>query len=363
MLINGKNYVTVWMQDNAVYTIDQRLLPYKFEIARLTTVNEIAAAIKDMLIRGAPAIGAMASYGMALCAINFTGNDIDSFHMQLDKDASLLTSTRPTAYDLFHAVDAIKQKIKHATTIENASLDDARNLAIAAAKKYAEQSIQACKKIGEHGNELIKENDSILTHCNAGALATVDYGTALAPIRIAHHSGKKIHVFVDETRPRCQGSKLTAWELAQEKIAHSVIADNAAGYFMKKGDVNIVITGADRIAANGDVANKIGTYEKAVLAKENEVPFYIAAPFSTIDLNTETGDDIKIEERSEQEVSHINVWHEGKSADMRIAPIESKFRNPAFDVTPAKYITGIITEAGIVKPSEVRKLFQARKKY
>ncbi len=361
MLVNGKNYTTVWMDDNAIYTIDQRMLPYKFEIVKLTTVNETAFAIKEMLIRGAPAIGAIAAYGMALSAMNFIGDDISSFHMHLNRDAALLISTRPTAHDLFHAVELIKQKIKSIATLKDSSLDDAKKIAVEESRKYSEESIRACKKIGEFGNQLIKDNDSILTHCNAGALATVDYGTALAPIRIAHHSGKKIHVFVDETRPRLQGAKLTAWELAQEKIPHCVIADNAAGYFMKKGEVNLVITGADRIAANGDAANKIGTYEKAVLARENNIPVYIAAPLSTIDMNTLSGDDIKIEERSDEEVSHINAWHEGKSADIRIAPSESRFRNPAFDVTPAKYITGIITEAGIVKPNDVRKLFDGKK--
>jgi len=296
-----------------------------------------------MMIRGAPAIGAMAAYGIALSALNFRGNDINSLKNNLEKDAELIKSTRPTAYDLFHAVDSVSDKIKSQSSVETA-----KNAAIEVTTEYVNKSIDACKKIGEFGNDLIKNNDNILTHCNAGALATVDHGTALSPIRSAHYDKKNIHVFVDETRPRGQGI-LTAWELAQENIPHSIIADNAAGFFMKKGEINLVITGADRIAANGDVANKIGTYEKAVLAKENNIPFYVAAPTSTIDLNCSSGDEIPIEERDEKEVLEIN--------GIRIAPEESSARNPAFDVTPAKYVTGIITEKGIVKPEDLKKLF------
>ena len=225
--------------------------------------------------------------------------------------------------------------------------------AFEAARDYADWNAELCRKIGEYGDKLIQNNQNILTHCNAGALACVDFGTALSPIRIAHYSGKNVFVYVDETRPRNQGSSLTAWELAQEKINHAIIADNAAGFFMKKNKIDLVIVGADRIAMNGDVANKIGTYEKAVLARENNIPFYVAAPLSTFDANAKTGEDIPIEERSEDEILYISgIDANNEIKKVRIAPEESSAKNPAFDVTPAKYITGIITEKGIIKPVE-----------
>ena len=222
------------------------------------------------------------------------------------------------------------------------------------------EDINTNKQIGINGNKLIKENSTILTHCNAGSLATCDYGTAISVIRIAHESGKNINVFADETRPRNQGSMLTAWELSQENVPHAIIADNAAGFYMRKGKINICFVGADRIAANGDFANKIGTYEKAVLAKENNIPFYVAAPLSTFDINSKTGEDIPIEERSEDELLYIHGIDENKIIrKIRIAPEESHAKNPAFDATPAKYITGIITEKGIVRANkwEIRELF------
>ncbi len=349
MIIQGKNYRTVWMEGSAIYTIDQRLLPHKFKIVKLKTVEDVSAAIKNMAVRGAPAIGGMAAFGMAISALSFNGNNIKNLHKTLEADGKKIKSTRPTARDLFHAVDFMANKI-----ISRATVYDAKKTAIQAANDYASDSLEACRKIGEFGNGIIKQNYKILTHCNAGALATIDYGTALAPIRMAHYNKKHIHVFVDETRPRCQGAMLTAWELAQENIPHSVIADNAAGYFMQRGEIDMAITGADRIAANGDTANKIGTYEKAVLAKENNIPFYIAAPLSTIDLNTKTGDGIIIEERDEEEVSCMTGWHNGKLTKIKIMPKESQARNPAFDVTPAKYINGIITEKGIIAPEKIK---------
>lgn len=341
MIINGKNYRTVWMENNTICTIEQRLLPHKFEIAQLKTTKEVAAAIKDMMVRGAPAIGAMGAYGLAQAINKEKETDIEKFIEHTGKIRKTLQETRPTAYDLTHGLDFVFNKIKN-----EGNINKIKGIAIAAAQEYADKSVEACRRIGEFGDGLIKEGFKILTHCNAGALATVDYGTALAPIRIAHHKGKNIFVFVDETRPRLQGANLTAWELVHEKINHAVITDNAAGYFMKKGDINIVITGADRIAANGDSANKIGTYEKAVLAKENSIPFYIAAPLSTIDFNCSSGDEIPIEERDEREVLEIK--------GIRIAPKGSKAKNPAFDVTPARYISGIITEKGVFKPDKIK---------
>ena len=316
MKIEGKEYRAFWFENNKVKFIDQRKLPYKFEIYTAKTVDDIAFAIKDMIVRGAPAIGAAAAYGMVL------GKG------KIHETANKLRKTRPTAYDLFYAIDYMEGEINKGKN------------PIDAANNYVEDVIDRCKNIGKNGEKLIEDGMRILTHCNAGALATVDYGTALAPIRLAHRNGKKLFVYADETRPRCQGL-LTSWELMQEGIKHSVIADNAAGYFMKDGKIDMVIVGADRIAKNGDFANKIGTYEKAVLAKENDIPFYVAAPVSTFDKNIEDGSRIKIEERGRDELAKIN----GKT----IMPEWIVVKNPAFDVTPSKYVTGYITEKEIVK--------------
>ena len=317
MLIDGREYRSVWFEDGKLYLIDQRKLPFSFEIFIAKNVEEVAFAIREMVVRGAPAIGATAAYGVVLAKEG-----------KIDEAIDKLKNTRPTAHDLFYALDYMKKEIDNGK--------DALN----AANRYAEDIIERCRKIGEHGKSLIKDGTKILTHCNAGALATIDYGTALAPIRLAHAEGKDIFVYVDETRPRLQG-RLTAWELEQEGISYVLIADNAAGYFMKKGNVDMVIVGADRIARNGDVANKIGTYEKAVVAKENGIPFYVAAPVSTFDSSIETGGDIVIEERNEREVKEKN--------NCRLIPEWVKVKNPAFDVTPRAYITGYITEGGIKK--------------
>ncbi len=315
MIVNGKEYRALWWEKNSIKFIDQRKLPYKFEIFIARTVDEVAFAIKNMVVRGAPAIGVSAAYGMVLA------------ENRIEKSANILRETRPTANDLFYAIDYMFDKIKNGEK------------AIHAANKYVEDIINRCKKIGENGEKLIKDGMKILTHCNAGALATVDYGTALAPFRIAKRNGKKFLIFADETRPRLQGL-LTAWELRHEGIKHFVIADNAAGYFMKIGEIDMVITGADRIAKNGDFANKIGTYEKAVLASENNIPFYVAAPISTFDRTIADGSQIVIEERMRNELSEVN----GNT----IMPEWIDVRNPAFDVTPSDFVTGYITENGIV---------------
>jgi S-methyl-5-thioribose-1-phosphate isomerase len=316
MKINGKDYQALWQEGHIVQFIDQRKLPYSLEIYSARTVDDIVYAIKEMVVRGAPAIGAAAAYGMALGQ-----NDPE-------KTATLLRATRPTAYDLFHAIEYMIQKI------------DLEENAFDAAASYAKTIITRCKKIGENGEKLITDSMRILTHCNAGALATIDYGTALAPLRFAHQNRKKIFVYADETRPRFQGL-LTAWELYHEGILYALIADNAAGYYMRKKDIDLVIVGADRIAKNGDFANKIGTYEKAVIAKENDIPFYVAAPTSTFDPNIRDGSHIIIEERARQEMTEIA----GKS----IMPDWITVKNPAFDITPQKYVTGYITESGISK--------------
>ncbi len=355
MIVNGINYRTVWMQDTSVYMINQLLLPFKFEIFRSKTYEETANAIKTMVVRGAPAIGATGAYGIAQAALQYPGENFNDFKKYIGESFNLLNSARPTANDLNYALNFIKSKM-----FADGSITNSKMRAFELARQYADWSAELCKKIGEHGNKLIKNNQSILTHCNAGALACVDFGTALSPIRIAHYNNKNIFVYVDETRPRNQGTSLTAWELAQEKISHSIIADNAAGYFMQNGKIDIVMVGADRIAMNGDVANKIGTYEKAVLAKENNIPFYVAAPLSTFDANCKTGEDIPIEERHEDEITYMQGIDEDKNIKkIRIAPHGSPAKNPAFDVTPARYISGIITEKGIIKPviEEIEKYF------
>ena len=346
MKANGNHYRTVWLEGSVVKLINQPLLPHKFEIYSCKNHRETASAIRNMIVRGAPAIGATASYGMAQAALEFMGNNLKKFRVHMKRAESLLAKTRPTAYDLFHAIDFMNIFLREAKSVE-----EAKQLAFFASNRYASESVEKCRKIGMFGEKLIKNNYRILTHCNAGALGCVDYGTALSPIRLVHYNRKNIYVFGDETRPRMQGY-LTAWELQQEGIEFSIIADNAAGYFMQKCEIDLVITGADRIARNGDVANKIGTYEKAVLAKENGVPFYIAAPFTTFDFNCRTGKDIVIEERDENEIHFIS----GK----RITPAGSKAMNPAFDVTPAKYIKGIITERGIIESKKIADLFRTR---
>jgi methylthioribose-1-phosphate isomerase len=314
MKIKGKEWKSLWFEDGLIKFIDQRKLPYKLEIFTAKNVNDCAFAIKEMVVRGAPAIGAAAVYGMVLGKNN------------INKTKDTLRKTRPTANDLFYAIDYMIDKIKN------------NEDPLTAADEYVEDIIDRCRRIGENGEKIIKNGMKILTHCNAGALATVDYGTALAPFRIAFRNGKKIFIYVDETRPRLQGL-LTDWELEEENIHHVLIVDNAAGYFMKNGDVDMVITGADRIAKNGDFANKIGTYEKAVLAKENNIPFYVAAPVSTFDKKIKDGSLIKIEERKREELVKIN--------NKIIMPDWIKVRNPAFDVTPSEYVTGYITEEGI----------------
>jgi len=327
MKVDGKDYRTVWMEGSVVKLIDQPKLPHEFAIHDCKDYEETADAISTMIVRGAPAIGATACYGMAQAALS--GED-------LAEAEKIISSTRPTAYDLFHAIEYFKSNYSEGGD------------AAAVADTYADESADRCRKIGEHGATLIKDGMNVLTHCNAGALATVDWGTALAPMRVAHAAGTKFHVWVDETRPRCQGARLTAWELLQEGIDHTVIADNTAGSLMQAGRVDLVIVGTDRIAGNGDVANKIGTYTKAVLAKENNIPFYVAAPSSTIHSDLPSGDDIPIEERDQTEVSGMWGFSEaGEMTRIQIAPKESKCLNLAFDVTPARYVTAVITEDGI----------------
>ena len=339
MLIKGKNYRTIWMEGNTIQTIEQNKLPEEFEIISIDTLEDVAKSISTMIVRGAPAIGAMGAFGLAQAIQKMAAPN----KQEIQNVRDFLFQTRPTAYDLQHGLDFVMAK-----TLSEPDPHTMKKIAIESAQAYVDASAEACRKIGEYGNSLINDGDKLLTHCNAGALATVDYGTALAPMRLAHKNGKNIFIFVDETRPRLQGAKLTAFELHEEGIPHAVIVGNAAGFYMARGEVDMMITGTDRVAANGDVANKIGTYEKAVVAHENGIPVYIAAPISTIDFTCPTGNDIPIEERNQNEVLDVGghrVAHEGSTA-----------LNPAFDVTPAKYITGIITEQGIYNPGELDKI-------
>ncbi len=332
-------------ETNTEKMIDQRKLPWEFEVAEFADYQEVARAITEMYVRGAPAIGAAAGFGMALAAQQSTATDRLTLIRDLETAASTLNAARPTAVNLAWAV---KRILRVATNEELEAVEAVRDAILAEAQKIADEDAELNKRMAYNGAELISDGDTILHHCNTGALATVDWGTALGVIFAAHEQGKKIHVLVDETRPRLQGARLTAWELHQRGISFDLIADNAAGHFMRTGQVDIVLVGSDRTAANGDVANKIGTYKLAVVAKENGVPFYPVVPTSTIDLELEHGDLIPIEERGAEEV--VSVF--GKS----IAPEGISARNPAFDVTPHRYVTGIVTEAGIVYPPFVKNL-------
>ena len=324
-----KDYRALWMEGDRLKMIDQRGLPEHFQIIEFTEVGSVAKAIKNMTVRGAPAIGAAAAYGMALAALD--GSD-------LSEAAKLLKAQRPTAFDLFFAVDHMLEQLARGRD------------PIEAANAYTESIIEKCRLIGEQGAPLIKDGAKVMTHCNAGALATVDYGTALAPLRMAWRGGRRFFVYVSETRPRLQGMKLTAYELWNEGIPLSIIVDGASGHFLRQG-VDLVIVGADRIAMNGDFANKIGTFEKAVLAKEFKVPFYVAAPVSTFDFRMESGKGITIEDRGEEEVTMLDGH--------RIAPPGCTALNPSFDMTPAKYVTGYITEIGILKPEDIHRIKEA----
>jgi len=314
----------VWIEGNAVKYIDQSQLPHNVVINEARTSAEIANAILTMKVRGAPSLGAFAAMGLAIALKN--GEELNSAY-------NAIRNTRPTANDLFFGLDVVKNTYESGGDVNP----------IESANHFVDKLVEQVKKIGEYGEPLIKDGYTILTHCNAGALATVDWGTAISPIRAAVKKGKKVFVYVDETRPMLQGARLTSWELKQEGIDHAIIADNAAGLLMYSKKIDMVIVGADRIAANGDFANKIGTYEKAVLAKENGIPFYVAAPFSTFDKKIMSGNRIPIEERPPEEVLNFG--------NCRTAPEGVKAYNPAFDVTSSRYVTGYITPMGVYTPN------------
>ena len=322
-----------------VKMVDQRLLPHEYVVRSYTDYRDVAEAIRAMVIRGAPAIGAAAAFGMALAAWQSHAESRVDLLRDLESAADVLRQSRPTAVNLFWAIDRM---LRAAVDESLDSPGDVRERMVDEAQRLADEDVEINRRMAEHGAALIRDGDTILHHCNTGALATVDWGTALGAIRMAHLQGKRIHVLVDETRPRLQGARLTAWELMRWSVPMTLIADNAAGHYMRTGKVGIVLVGSDRTAANGDVANKIGTYKLAVLAKENGIPFYPVVPTSTIDLSLKSGDEIPIEERGEREVTEIN--------GVRIAPAGVKVGNPAFDVTPHRYVTGIVTENGIAYP-------------
>jgi S-methyl-5-thioribose-1-phosphate isomerase len=346
--------------ENSVLLIEQRLLPHQFKIVAMPDFRATAKAIRDMIVRGAGAIGATAAYGLAQGARAFRGSNSRQFSRHVDAVQQTLASARPTAVDPVNAMNTLRQIMRQGKTIA-----EQQALALAAAEEFANDDVRHCEAIGQHGAKLIRSNSRVLTHCNAGWLAFVDIGTATAPLYAAQKAGKKFHVFSDETRPRCQGATLTAWELAQQKISHQIIADNAAGHLMQRGEIDLVIVGSDRtLGRTGEVANKIGTYTKAVLAKRHGIPFYVAIPLSTIDWNLRSGMRIPIEERDQSEV--LGAWGVLPQAKkgaagiyIRIANPTSGARNPGFDVTPAELITGIITPEGIYRPDE---LWKNRKK-
>ena len=344
MRVQGKDYRTVWLEGSTVKLIDQHRLPHAFAIVDCPTHRDTAEAIRTMLVRGAGAIGAAAGYAMAQAALEAPEA---GFAASVDGAAKTIRSTRPTAHDLFYAVEHVLQAVQQA-----GSPAQARQAAVRMAGRLADENAQAGETIGRVGAALLREGMRIMTHCNAGWLAFVDWGSALAPVYHAHREGRAVFVYVKETRPRSQGAKLTAWELAQEGIDHTVIADTAAGSVFQQGHIDGVMVGADRIAANGDVVNKIGTYTIAVLAKHHGVPFYVAAPRSTFDLSIPEGSKIPIEERSPDEVAWVTgLTPQGRLERVRITPEGSTAKNPAFDLTPASFVTRFITEGGLLNPT------------
>jgi methylthioribose-1-phosphate isomerase len=334
----------------SVDMIDQRLLPGEFKIIHLSTYKEVAQAITDMAIRGAPAIGAAAAFGLALAAASSRASDTSALLYDLEEAAGILRATRPTAVNLGWAIDRLLNSISAAKAHDPKQI---RGLLIDKARELADEDVEINKRMGEHGSTLLPDEATVIHHCNTGALATVDYGTALGVIRTAHEKGKNIHVLVDETRPRLQGARLTAWELEQYGIPYKIITDSAAGFFLASGTVHAVLVGADRVAANGDVVNKIGTYMLALAARNNNVPFYSVFPTSTIDLAVSTGKEIPIEERNPSEVLNLQLNCQP------VAPFRSQARNPAFDITPHRLISALVTEVGILYPPYKIKLREA----
>ena len=338
---------TIAWQEDTIVMVDQRKLPAAEIYVTCQSVSDVAKAIKTMVIRGAPAIGVCAAMGLALGATRSKATGTKQFTTEFQRHCDLLASTRPTAVNLFWAIERMKRAFSGGA-LAGESVEQLKTRLRAEADRIHDDDVASCRAIGANGAPLVPQDATILTHCNAGALATAGYGTALGVIRGAVAAGRNVRVLADETRPFLQGARLTAWELLKDGIDTTVITDNMAGSIMRKGDIQLVVVGADRIAANGDTANKIGTYPVAVLAREHGIPFYVAAPWSTIDLSTKDGDAIPIEERNAREVTHVG--------GTQLAPDGAHIRNPSFDVTPAKFITAIITERGVYRPPFVESL-------
>lgn len=334
-----QDYESISWQEDHLVILDQTQLPHREIYSDVNTIGQVWEAIKKLKVRGAPAIGIAGAYGLYLGVRDLESKNYTSFNVELNRWIEYLKSARPTAVNLSWALERINQT---AYANKDEDLEEIKDIILETAKTIHDEDKRLCKKIGENGAEIIKKDWNILTHCNTGALATGAYGTAFSVLLHAHEEGKEIHVWANETRPLLQGARLTTWELKKAEIPFHLITDSSAGHLIQKGEVDMIIVGADRVAANGDTANKIGTYALSVLAKENDVPFYVALPLSTFDLETETGEEIEIEEREEDEVTHF-----GKS---QITPKKTPAYNPAFDITPNKYITGFITEKGIVEP-------------
>jgi len=363
MKVDGKNLRTIWLEpdEKTVKIIDQRRLPHEFVLVDLHSVDDVITAIKDMYVRGAPLIGATGAYGVYLAALNAPRHPVENAYLISECDR--IKTARPTAVNLSWAVDTVLAAVLQASAPEE-RITAARDQAAL----ITELEVENCKKIGQHGLPIIEaisrrkkgRRVNILTHCNAGWLACIEHGTATAPIYAAYDRGVDVHVWVDETRPLNQGNRLTAWELGKHGVDHTIITDNAGGYLMQQGKVDIVIVGTDRTTATGDVANKIGTYLKALAARDNNIPFYVALPSSTFDWNLKDGvKEIPIEERDPDEIRYIEGWAKNKITRVLICPENSAAANYAFDVTPAKLVTGFITERGICKatPEDIRRLF------
>jgi methylthioribose-1-phosphate isomerase len=361
--VGGQHFRTIWLNpanEQVVQLIDQRFLPHRFVIEEVNTVTQMATAIREMHVRGAGLIGASAGYGMYLATIEAAGSD--SFDQYLANAAVRLKATRPTAVNLAWAVERQLTSIAKGKSEPDWHKTVQRKVAVAlaTAKEIAAEDEEHCRMIGQHGLNLIEQVArrkkgkpvNVLTHCNAGWLAFVDYGSALAPVYAAHDRGLPVHVWVDETRPRSQGSKLTAWELGQHGVPHTIVADSAGGHLMQRGAVDLVIVGSDRTTCTGDVANKIGTYLKALAARDNEIPFYVALPSSSFDWTIRDGSEIPIEERCAEEVKRADGWRNGQMLEVSVAPEGSPAANYGFDVTPRRLVTGLITERGVCKADE-----------
>ena len=365
MKVGGEHFQTIWLKpgnDRVVQLIDQRFLPHQFVIEDISAVTQMATAIREMHVRGAGLIGASAGYGMYLAVLEAGpsrtgGFSAEEFDAHLADAAEQLRATRPTAVNLTWAIERVRAglAVKQALAVQ-----EKVKLALYIAKQIAAEDEENCRMIGRHGLKLIEQIArrkngqpvNVLTHCNAGWLAFVDYGSALAPVYAAHDRGLPVHVWVDETRPRSQGSKLTAWELGQHGVPHTIIADSAGGHLMQHGEVDLVIVGSDRTTCTGDVANKIGTYLKALAAQDNGVPFYVALPSSSFDWTIRDGSEIPIEERGAEELKYAEGWRDGQTVEVRVAPEESPAANYGFDVTPRRLVTGLITERGVCKADE-----------